>query len=94
MNPASKFISVSTFHTLDECLLIYSVVPPSLHWRGPDSVKCDAPSLVSDFRSSIPSLHLDNNGKHAGDSAVDDVTTETEETSVFLPFYTRSDPGC
>ena len=25
----------------------YSVVPPSLHWRGPDSVKCDAPSLVS-----------------------------------------------
>ena len=39
---------------------------PSMHWRGPDSVKCDAPPLVSVFRSSIPSLHLDNNGKHAG----------------------------
>ena len=39
--------SIAALVCLDECLLIYSVVPPSLHWRGPDSVKCDAPSLVS-----------------------------------------------
>ena len=58
--------SIAALVCLDECLLIYSVVPPSLHWRGPDSVKCDAPSLVSVFRSSILSLHLDNNGRHAG----------------------------
>ena len=50
------------------------------------------PSYVSDPR--FRHFHLNENGNHAGDSAVDDVTTETEETSVFLPFYTRSDPGC
>ena len=37
-----------------------------MHWRGPDSIKCDAPPLVSVFRSSIQSLHLDKNGRHAG----------------------------
>jgi len=38
-------------------------------------------------------LHLDKKRQHAGDSAVDVVTAETEETSVFLPFYTRTAPG-
>ena len=85
--------SIAALVCLDECLLIYSVVPPSLHWRGPDSVKCDAPSLVSVCRSSIQSLHLDNNGKHAWAPLFYDLTTETEEPSVFLPFYTRSAPG-
>ena len=68
MNPPSKFISVSNVIFWTSVFILSSSIPPpnTLHWRGPDSVKCDAPSLVSVCRSSIPSLHLDNNGKHAG----------------------------
>ena len=39
-------------------------------------------------------LHLGKKRQHAGDSAVDYLTTETDEPSVFLRLYTRSAPGC
>ena len=77
------------------CLLIFfssSTLPP-ITGRGPASVNCDAPSLV---HSSDPRfvLHLGKKRQHAGDSAVDYLTSGDWRTSVFLRLYTRSDPGC
>ena len=61
--------------------------------RGPASISMMRhPSYDSSGPRFV--LHLDKKRQHAGDSAVDVVTAETEETSVFLPFYTRTAPGC
>ena len=57
-------------------------------------MKCDVVIPRISLQILDPSLHLDKNGKHAGDSAVDYLTTETDEPSVFLRLYTRSAPGC
>ena len=60
--------------------------------RGPASISM---MRHPSYDSSDPwfVLHLGKKRQHAGDSAVDVVTAETEETSVFLPFYTRTAPG-
>ena len=89
MNPPAKFISVC------DVSCIPAVVPLSLPSQGevqPLLVVMHHPSYDSSGPRFV--LHLDKKRQHAGDSAVDVVTAETEETSVFLPFYTRSDPGC
>jgi len=89
MNPPAKFISVC------DVSCIPAVVPLSLPSQGevqPLLVVMHHPSYDSSGPRFV--LHLDKKRQHAGDSAVDVVTAETEETSVFLPFYTRTAPGC
>merc|ERR1712243_487924 len=61
--------------------------------RGPASISMMR-HLSHDSSGPRFVLHLDKKRHLAGDSAVDVVTAETEETSVFLPFYTRTAPGC
>ena len=96
INP-SKFTSVSPAVFLDECLLLKilssSTLPPYSQGEvQPPLVVMRHPSYDSSGPRFV--LHLDKKRQHAGDSAVDVVTAETEETSVFLPFYTRTAPGC
>jgi len=81
MNRPTKFISVCGVSCIP------SVVPLSLPSQGevqPPLVVMHHPSYDSSGPRFV--LHLDKKRQHAGDSAVDVVTAETDER-LFLPAY-------